>query len=236
MEEHEPELPLPRVGQTECRGGGIALARLRNESATTGTALDHVVAASDLKVAGQHRRRGWWQRRRWRQRWRRRMRADFPSGAVRRAVRGPREGALQEHVARPGRAIVGHAVHYQLVIVDLGFEGGRAQELTNSQTRRRDSARLAASVLGGVVGRANAGTVCSARTDDDEVRGGRRRRRWLGKLADALLGRGTRTAIGLVEVDAVTEMSDMPSAVAAASHSEASVIIPEPQLLPLVFT
>eukprot|EP00964_Phaeocystis_antarctica_P149217 scaffold116283_cov45-Phaeocystis_antarctica.AAC.1 len=38
------------------------------------------------------------------------------------------------------------------------------------------------------------------------------------------------------EVDVDTEVSDIPSAVAAASHSEASVIIPEPQLRPLVFT
>ena len=39
-----------------------------------------------------------------------------------------------------------------------------------------------------------------------------------------------------MEEDVDTEMSDIPSAVAAASHSEDSVIIPEPQLLPLVFT
>eukprot|EP00964_Phaeocystis_antarctica_P027033 scaffold15220_cov60-Phaeocystis_antarctica.AAC.2 len=156
------------VRQAKRRGGGIALARRRDESATAGAALDHVIAPGDLDVAGQHGRRGWRRRPRWRQRWRRRMRADFPSGAVRRAVRGPCEGALQEHVARPGRAIVGHAVHDQLVEVFLGVEGGRAQELTNSQTLGRDSARLAASVLGGIVGRANAGAVYSARTHDGE--------------------------------------------------------------------
>ena len=39
-----------------------------------------------------------------------------------------------------------------------------------------------------------------------------------------------------MEEDVDTEVSDIPSAVAAASHSEDSVIIPEPQLLPLVFT
>eukprot|EP00964_Phaeocystis_antarctica_P027032 scaffold15220_cov60-Phaeocystis_antarctica.AAC.1 len=58
----------------------------------------------------------------------------------------------------------------------LGVEGGRAQELTDSQARRRDNARLAVAVVGGVVGRADAGTVDGARTVDNEVRGGWRRR------------------------------------------------------------
>ena len=39
-----------------------------------------------------------------------------------------------------------------------------------------------------------------------------------------------------VELDVVTVVSDIPSAVAAVAHSEDSVIIAEPQLLPLVFT
>eukprot|EP00964_Phaeocystis_antarctica_P042427 scaffold24320_cov56-Phaeocystis_antarctica.AAC.2 len=87
----------------------------------------------------------------------------------------------------------------------FGVEGGRAQELTNSQARRRDRARLAVAVVGGVVGRASAGTVHSARPFDGEGRRRRgrrwrrrrrrgwrrrrRRRRWRrrrGELADAL--------------------------------------------------
>eukprot|EP00964_Phaeocystis_antarctica_P030679 scaffold17343_cov66-Phaeocystis_antarctica.AAC.4 len=63
----------------------------------------------------------------------------------------------------------GHAVHYQLVIVFLGFEGDRAQEQADSRSLGRDSARLAATVFGGIVGRANAGAVYSARTHDGEV-------------------------------------------------------------------
>ena len=45
------------VGQVERRGGGLALALGRDESATAGAALDHVVAPSDLEVAGQYGRR-----------------------------------------------------------------------------------------------------------------------------------------------------------------------------------
>eukprot|EP00964_Phaeocystis_antarctica_P030678 scaffold17343_cov66-Phaeocystis_antarctica.AAC.3 len=75
-EEHEPELPTPRelVGQVKCRGGGITLACRRDESATAGAALDHVVAPGGLNVAGRHRRQGWRRRRQWRQRRRRRRR------------------------------------------------------------------------------------------------------------------------------------------------------------------
>eukprot|EP00964_Phaeocystis_antarctica_P144319 scaffold110074_cov48-Phaeocystis_antarctica.AAC.1 len=51
------------------RGGGLAPALGRDESATAGAALDHIVAPGDLEVAGRHGRRGW---RRRRQRWRRR--------------------------------------------------------------------------------------------------------------------------------------------------------------------
>eukprot|EP00964_Phaeocystis_antarctica_P010872 scaffold5979_cov69-Phaeocystis_antarctica.AAC.3 len=58
----------------------------------------------------------------------------------------------------------------QLVPAALGVEGGRAQKLTKSQARRRDRARLAVAVFGGVVGRASAGTVYSAQTIHGEVR------------------------------------------------------------------
>ena len=102
--------------------------------------------------------------------WRRRLRADFPPAVVNTAIGGPREGGTaQQRVAGPGRAAVRHAVHNQLVIAALGGEGGRAQELTNSQARRRDRARLAVAVVGGVVGRANAETVYSARPVAGEV-------------------------------------------------------------------
>ena len=38
------------------RGGGLAPALGRDESATAGAALDHVVAPGDLGVAGRYRR------------------------------------------------------------------------------------------------------------------------------------------------------------------------------------
>eukprot|EP00964_Phaeocystis_antarctica_P050113 scaffold29032_cov60-Phaeocystis_antarctica.AAC.1 len=62
----------------------------------------------------------------------------------------------------------------------LGVEGGRAQELTNSPARRRDRARLAVAVGGGVVGRANTVVVYSARTNHVEVKS-----RTCGRVAGA---------------------------------------------------
>ena len=64
------------VGQVNRRGGGLALARGRDDAAAAGAALDHVVATGDQEVAGRH----WWRRRRrrrwwcWRRRGRRRRR------------------------------------------------------------------------------------------------------------------------------------------------------------------
>ena len=55
------------VGQVKRRGGGVALARVRDDGAAAGAALDHVVATGDLEVAG----RPWWRRRRQRQQRRR---------------------------------------------------------------------------------------------------------------------------------------------------------------------
>eukprot|EP00964_Phaeocystis_antarctica_P135879 scaffold100272_cov40-Phaeocystis_antarctica.AAC.1 len=77
-------------------------------------------------------------------------------------------GGACAQTAHPAPVTLRSEDHVKALLAALGVEGGRAQELTNSQARRRDRARLAVAVAGGVVGRASAGTVYSARTDDGE--------------------------------------------------------------------
>jgi hypothetical protein len=135
--------------------------------------------------------------------------ADLPPGVVNTAVRCPRKGAAQYHAAGPSRPAVRRTVHSQLVIAALGVEGSRVQELADSQARGHDRARLAAAIVRGVVGRANATTVDGARTDDSEVRG---RREAVKMLVSSSFC--ARAASGCVSVELAAEVAG-PVTVAA---------------------
>ena len=104
------------VGQVKRRGGGLALARGRDDAAAARTALDHVVATGDLEVAGRHWRRC--RRRRWRwgmlwrgwREWRMWGRGEHADALVGRGAR-----ARVEEIEDPNAAVGGEDAARRIV-------------------------------------------------------------------------------------------------------------------------